>query len=125
MIEVSDGLATVDVGGVRLKSVAPSELTQKVHVCIKGEDVTLQNGEQGTQSSRNQLTGVIKWITPEGPFLRVGINCGFELTALVTRPACEELGLRVSDCITATIKAPSIHLMPMRDTPLSGEEKGW
>lgn len=115
VIEVSDGLATVDVRGVRLIAVAPSDPTPKVHVCIRGEDVTLQNGEQGTQSSRNHLAGTIKWITPEGPLLRVGIDCGFELTALVTRPACEELGLRVGDHITATIKAPSIHLMPMRD----------
>ncbi len=129
VINICDGLATVDVRGVYLTAVAPSERQQtepqhaklqqaekqqKVHVCIRGEDVTLQNGEPGTQSSRNHLAGTITWITPEGPLLRVGIDCGFPLTALVTRPAREELRLQIGNRITASIKAPAIHLMPMR-----------
>ena len=121
VIDVSDGLATVNVKGVRLVAVAPAGPQRKVQVCIKGEDVTLQMGERATQSSRNQLAGTIQWITPEGPLLRVGIDCGFELTALVTRPACDELGLRIGDQITASIKTPSIHLTPIQ-IPLSIRE---
>lgn len=124
VIRVSEGLATVDVNGVRLVAVAPTDPLRKVHVCIRGEDVTLQTGEPPRESSRNHLHGTVRWISPEGPLLRVGIDCGFELTALVTRPACEELGLRIDDRLTASIKAPSIHLMPMREVPLSWEERG-
>lgn len=111
VLHVADGLATVDVHGVHLMALAPPEPADHVHVCIKGEDVTLQKGIQGPQSSRNHLAGTIQWITPEGPLLRVGIDCGFELTALVTRPASTELELRVGDRTTASIKAPAIHLI--------------
>jgi molybdate transport system ATP-binding protein len=44
----------------------------------------------------------------------VGLDCGFELTALVTRPACAELELKAEDQVTALIKAPAIHLIPLR-----------
>lgn len=115
VIEIRDGLATVAVRGVPLIAVAPAGSPRRVHVCIKGEDVTLQKDVHGTQSSRNHLAGTVQWITPEGPLLRVGLDCGFELTALVTRPAREELGLQPGDRITASIKAPAIHLIPLRN----------
>ncbi|MEZ6092253.1 MAG: ABC transporter ATP-binding protein [Pirellulaceae bacterium] len=119
VIEASDGLVTVDVGGIRLTAVASLKPRQPVYVCIKGEAVTLQKGIQGGQSSRNQLAGTIQSITHEGPLRRIGIDCGFELTAFVTRPACDEMNLRIGDRITAAIKAPSIHLIPKRGEPSS------
>jgi molybdate transport system ATP-binding protein len=115
VIDVVDGLAIVDVQGVRLMAIAPATPDRSVHVCIKGEDVILQRGGFGAQSSRNHLPGSVTRITPEGPLVRVGIDCGFQLTALVTRRAKEELRLKVGDCITASIKAPSVHLMPLAD----------
>lgn len=124
VIEVSNGLAIVDVKGVRLVAVAPLESQRSVCICIKGEDVALQADDQVRDKSRNQLPGTIQWISPEGPLVRIGIDCGFELIALVTRPACKELGLRIGDRITASIKAPSIHLMPMRDSSPSRNEQG-
>src|SRR5690606_22475074 len=42
VIGIQDGLATVAVKGVILVAVAPSGSPRRVHVCIKGEDVTLQ-----------------------------------------------------------------------------------
>jgi len=92
-----------------------------LHGCIRGEDVILQDGESGIPADCNLLTGTIQWITAEGPLLRVGIDCGFELTALVTRSASEEMGLRIDDRISASIKVASIHLMAIRDLPLSRE----
>ncbi len=44
--------------------------------------------------------------------VRLSLPCGFPLTALVTRQACEELALQEGDRVTALIKAPAIHLVP-------------
>lgn len=112
VIDVKDGLATVSVSGVKLLAIAPSESVASVYVCIKGEDVTIQRGVLGESSVRNHLNAKIQSLVPEGPLVRVGLNCGFELTALVTRPACEELHLSIGDSITALLKAPAIHLVP-------------
>ena len=109
---IDQGLASVQVGSIPLLAVAPSIETRLVHVCIKGEDVALQKGATGSTTIRNQLQARIKTLTPEGPLVRVGLDCGFELTALITRPAKNELHLQVGDTVTAMVKAPAIHLIP-------------
>lgn len=112
ILAVEDGLATVDVAGVRLVAVAPRENCRRVHVCIRGEDVIIERKRQGETSARNQLSAAVTWLTPEGPLVRIGLDCGFALTALVTRPACAELQLKIGDRVTVLVKAPAIHLMP-------------
>jgi molybdate transport system ATP-binding protein len=44
--------------------------------------------------------------------VRVSLDCGFPLTALVTSQACAEMGLHEGDELTALIKAPAVHLIP-------------
>lgn len=105
------GLATVDVEGVRLTAVAPTHTTRHVHVCIKAEEVLLLRQPHSDISVRNQFPAVVKWLSPEGPLVRVGLDAGFELSALVTKPACEELQLKTGERLTVGVKAPSIHLI--------------
>ncbi len=112
IVSVAEGLATVSVAGRTLCAVAAAETSRHVHVCIKGEDVALLRRPQAESSARNQLPARIRWLTPEGPLIRVGLDCGFELSALITRPACQELHLQVGDEVTVSIKAPAIHLIP-------------
>jgi molybdate transport system ATP-binding protein len=112
IVETHDGLATVRVGAVSLTAVAPPDAGRTVYVCLKGEDVVLQRAAAEGTSARNQLPAVVRGLTPEGPLVRVALDCGFELTALVTRPACDELRLQPGDAVTASFKAPAIHLIP-------------
>src|SRR5262249_713590 len=107
------------VGQARLAALAPDAPARAVFVCIRGEDVVLLRGTGGDSSPRNQLEGVVDSLTWEGPLVRVGLDCGFPLVALVTRPACADLGLQVGDRLTALLKAPAVHLIP-RPTGESG-----
>jgi molybdopterin-binding protein len=81
-------------------------------VCIRAEDVILEKGAATHSSARNRLAGQIRAISREGPMVRLSLACGFPLTALVTRQACDELGLQEGEQVTALIKAPAIHLVP-------------
>lgn len=112
IISVSDGLATVSVGQVSLIAVAPAASVRDVHVCIRGEDVAIQRTPPSSSSVRNHLSATIDSIVPEGPLVRVVLNCGFEMTSLITRPACDDLGLKAGDSVYAMLKAPAIHLVP-------------
>ena len=62
--------------------------------------------------ARNRLAGRITAIANQGPMLKVSLDCGFVLQALVTRPAQEELGLAVGETVVAFVKSPAIHLVP-------------
>ena len=111
IVALNAGLAQVQVGSVTLVAVAPVEPSREVTVCIKGEDVSIQRGRRSDVSVRNQLAATVRWLTPEGPLVRIGLDCGFELSALVTRSACDELQLLEGETVTACIKTPSIHLI--------------
>jgi molybdate transport system ATP-binding protein len=53
----------------------------------------------------------------EGPLVRVTLDCGFRLVALVTRPAAAELGLAAGARVVALVKAPAVRLVPRADGP--------
>lgn len=112
VVNVADGLATVRVGSAMLSATVSADGVRRVHVCIKGEDVALAREPAAASSPRNRLACSIRTITPEGALVRIGLDAGFALTALITRPACEELRLQVGDSVTAVVKAPAIHLIP-------------
>ncbi len=73
--------------------------------------MTLQKGPLEQTSARNQLAARIVSLAAEGPLIRVELDCGFSLVAIVTKHAAENLGLREGDAVTAVIKAPAIHVI--------------
>jgi len=108
----NEGLASVKVGDVTLTALAPERPATDVFVCIRGEDVILQRDSGAPSSVRNRLSARVKAMRPEGALVRVELDAGFQLSALVTRPACTELDLREGESVVALIKAPAIHLLP-------------
>jgi len=114
ILETRDGLATVAVGGARLIALA-AELpidARQVYVCIRAEDVILMRADPVQSSPRNRLPATVLSLAHEGSLMRVNLDCGFSLTALLTPPACEELALRVGAQLVALVKAPQVHLIP-------------
>ncbi len=104
-------LVTVNVNGRELVAVG-SVSTDRVFACIRAEDVLLFTGERASSvSARNRLRGRITALSFEGPLVRVTLECGFPLVAVITHQACEELGLREGEPVTAAIKAAAIHLI--------------
>ncbi len=109
------GLLTVDVSGTRLHAVAGDEVGGEVFVCIRAEEVVLESSLSGVTSARNRLTGRVTAIQSQGALFRVTIDCGFPLSALVTRSAVEELRLAPDQPVVASMKAGAVHLIPRRD----------
>ncbi|MGH8056151.1 MAG: molybdenum ABC transporter ATP-binding protein [Candidatus Entotheonellia bacterium] len=112
ILQVADGLATVAVGSVQLVALAQDAGSGDVYACIRAEDVILEKGVATPSSPRNRLAGRIRALSREGPMIRLSLECGFPLTALVTKQACDELELQEGEQVTALIKAPAIHLVP-------------
>ena len=114
VVKVADDLVTVAVGTTHITAMEhdlPPGATD-VSVCIRAEDVILIRGEAGPSSPRNHLPGTVRALRREGPLVRVELDCGFPLVALLTKQACEELSLAPGESMIALVKAPSIHLIP-------------
>jgi molybdate transport system ATP-binding protein len=108
-----DGLVAVRVGAGRLTAVSDAPRGEAVVVTVRPEDVLLvaAGTEAGGYSARNGLRGIVRRIEPLGALVRIEIDCGFPLVALVTRLAFEELDIRPGAEIGALVKAPSVHVI--------------
>jgi molybdate transport system ATP-binding protein len=110
--EYENGLATVQVNSTAIKALAVDGIGSSVYVCIRAEDVVLEQAGSGMTSARNHLVGRVSDIVPQGVMVQVTIDCGFPLTATITRGAVEDLRLAPGVSVIAAIKAGAVHLVP-------------
>ena len=112
VVASDNGLATVSVNGMLLKGLGVDVSGTAVYVCIRAEDVLLEQPGSGVTSARNHLPGRITEILQQGVLVTVTVDCGFSLRAVITRGAREELGLEIGSAVVAAIKAGAVHLVP-------------
>lgn len=107
------GITTVRIGATEIQAGTAENFAtgQSVYACIQGENVTLLHHPVPTPSSRNQFAVKVTAVIPEGPLLRIRLDGGFELTALITKAAAEGLTIQAGQSLTAMIKATAIHLV--------------
>jgi tungstate transport system ATP-binding protein len=113
VVEFDGEVAVVEAGGRQIEVAQPAAPGETVRVCLRPEDVTLLAAEPADRvsSARNRLTGRVVRIVPSGPHLRVTVDCGFMLAALVTHRSAESLRLGEGVPISAQFKATALHLL--------------
>ena len=109
------GEADVVVEGKSFCTVTPLGPGRKVNLLFRAEDVTIGLEGGARTSARNVYQGRIKRTIPSGPFVHVVIDCGIDITALVTIRSAEDLGLSVGKEVWAAVKATAIHVLPREE----------
>ena len=111
---IADGLATVLLNHVQLTALAENlpENTTAVHVCIRAEDVIVVQSPPGQTSARNRLAARVISVQRNGLLMRLELDCGFALKALLTPQSATEMNLKPGVTVIALIKAPHVHLIP-------------
>jgi molybdopterin-binding protein len=91
---------------------------------LHAEDIIVSR-EPFVSSARNRLEGTIATIVPSGSTVRVMIDAGFPLCALLTRESASELCLTEGCTVYATFKASAVHVIPEKapDLPAGSKEK--
>jgi molybdopterin-binding protein len=103
-------LARIAAGGQVF--YAASGVSGEVIVTLPPEDVILSQ-EPLVSSARNCLAATVTGIVPAGSTVRILLNAGFPLIALLTRESCRELGLTEGSRVYATFKASAVHAIPV------------
>jgi molybdate transport system ATP-binding protein len=114
VLKVESGIVTVAVGDVKLVAVAadfPADATE-AHVCIRADDVMLVADALPQASARNRFSATVVSVERDGPLLRVELDCGFQLKALLTPQAAAEMKLKPRTAVGVLVKAPQVHLIP-------------
>jgi tungstate transport system ATP-binding protein len=108
------GHALIKVGETCIEALTSLGAGKAAALYIRPEEVTLTPAENvpPRSSVRNQLPGRITRMVPFGPFIRVTVDCGIPVIALITRRSCTELGFTVGSMVVAGVKATAIHVLP-------------
>jgi len=112
LVRRAGGLATVLAGVVELVGLDPGHLEDRAYACFRAEEVVVEEGTGLETSAQNRLAGTIAARADEGPLVRLWIDCGERVVALVTRASAERLGLAPGRRVTALLKAPSVRIVP-------------
>jgi len=91
---------------------AASGIIGDVVVTLHAEDVILSKAPFAS-SARNCLSGMVTEVIPSGSTVRVILDVGFLLTALLTCESCRELHLESGSRVYATFKASAVHVIPV------------
>ncbi|HII00541.1 TPA: ATP-binding cassette domain-containing protein [Methanosarcinaceae archaeon] len=104
------GLLRIEAEGKVLEAAGEVEVGDMVHVGLRPENIVLS--KTFTQSSiRNSLKGTVIEVQSLGALVRVRMDCGPLLNALVTRQSAEEMELAPGVPVYAQFKASSIHVL--------------
>jgi molybdate transport system ATP-binding protein len=114
VVQREGGLARVSVGTATVAALDVPGLPEDVFACVRAEEVALEAQGGSPTSARNRLPATVVAASPEGPLVRVRLDCGFPLVALVTRTSVDDLGLRPGARVLALLKVPAIRLVPHR-----------
>ena len=112
VVAARDGVVELDVGGGVLAVAGAARVGDEALVGLRPEDLLLEApGPTRVTSAQNRLPGTVVQVTALGPLYRISVDCGVRLTAVVTRPAVEALGLARGAAVVVSFKATAAHLM--------------
>ncbi|HYG67335.1 MAG TPA: TOBE domain-containing protein, partial [Anaeromyxobacteraceae bacterium] len=105
------GLATVRAGPVELVALDPGGLEDAAFACFRAEEVVIEDAPLAASSARNLLTGTIAERWDEGALVRLRVECGISVVALVTRASAEGMALAPGRQVSLRVKAPAVRLV--------------
>jgi molybdopterin-binding protein len=108
-----EGLAVIRVNNAEIEAVSTVSPGKQVTIWLPHDDVVLSPLSQSLDktTARNHFNGKIIRMFPMGSQVRVTVDAGFPLVALITRRSQEEMALEVGSEVAAIFKASSIHLI--------------
>lgn len=107
IISSENGVALVEIRNYEIHAL--SNLSGgEVNVFVRPENIILSKGKLES-SARNSISGTITNVTQYGATFRIYMDNG--LSALVTKQAIEELGLKIGENAYASFKATATHLV--------------
>lgn len=111
-VSLEDGLVQVDGPAGALEVVGSCRIGDAVLVSVRPEEITLlPAGPPPRSSARNSLAGRVVKIVPSDAHVRVEVDCGVPIVAMVTRPSFRELELDVGREVRVVFKAMAGHLI--------------
>jgi molybdate/tungstate transport system ATP-binding protein len=109
VVSADRGLLRIEVGEVMFDASGEAEEGKTISAFLRPENIALS--KTSAQSSiRNSLHGRVTEVWILGALVRVKVDCGIPLNALITRQSAEEMDISPGVPIYAQFKASSVHV---------------
>ncbi len=105
------GVAFVRINGAILRVAVHSPVGGQVTVAIRPEEIVLSRDDGCRTKVPDHLTGRIVSVDADGPLVRVHLDCGFPLVALIRRLTFLALSLAPGQIVCAEFDPNGAHLI--------------
>lgn len=105
------GTMKVRIRGTVLEVPISNQTDQKASIGISAHDILLATSEPQKTSARNILQGKVIKIVERETNLYVTVDCGAELTTIITRQAAKDMELKTGEYVWLAIKAHSCYFL--------------
>jgi molybdate transport system ATP-binding protein/molybdate/tungstate transport system ATP-binding protein len=105
---INNGIANISVNGVNIISTTCK--SGDVAITIRPEDI-LVSKKSIESSARNVFKGKIKDIVDNGAIIKIVVDIGIVLVAVITRRSLEDMKLKRGMSVYVTFKAANVHLI--------------
>ncbi len=106
-----DGQVTLDIDGKQWQAISNLTVGSQVTIYVHSEDINIFPMLETPSSSDNQLKCRIMSAFPVGSQLKVTLDCGVLLNAIITRQMWEGLRLEEGQEVIASFPASAVHLI--------------
>jgi tungstate transport system ATP-binding protein len=116
ILEQRDGIGVVSLDFGKIQVATEAEAGERILVCLRPEEIVLARPDASfaSESMRNVLRGKIHNVIPLGAQLRVQMDTGVTLTALITKQSWQELRLAEGREAQVAFKASAAHVIRRR-----------
>lgn len=113
VLEQRDGIARVSLDHGQIEAATDARVGEQVLVCLRPEDIVLVRPDSALASSsmRNVLPAKIRRAIPLGAQLRVLLDVGVALSALITKQSWQDLDLAEGQEVQIAFKASALHVI--------------
>jgi tungstate transport system ATP-binding protein len=113
VIEQRGGIGVVALGFGKVEAATEAGAGENVLVCLRPEEIVLArlDASFASESMRNVLKGKIAHAIPIGSQLRVQMDTGIPLTALITKQSWQDLSLAEGQEVQVAFKASAAHVI--------------
>ncbi|MCQ1534656.1 ATP-binding cassette domain-containing protein [Methanosarcina sp. KYL-1] len=110
VVSAGGGGVRIEAGEMLLEAASDASLGDLVYACMRPENIVLS--KTSAQSSiRNSFQGTVTEVRALGALVRVKVDCGASLNALITRQSAEEMFLAPGVPVYVQFKASSVHVL--------------
>ncbi len=108
VVAAGGGIAKVRIPGGTLSALSDLPPGSQVLVCVRPEEILLT---PGAGTAAGAIEGTVTSVLDQGSTLKADVDCGFPLTALVTRRAAREVPLRAGTRVGVSVSPEAVHLI--------------